>query len=49
VTPDPGTIEDVTVDWRRPLIGKTRRSVWHLLRDGSAEEACRRFAAAGRL
>lgn len=49
VTPDPGTIEDVTVDWQRPLIGKTRRSVWHLLRDGSAEEACRRFAAAGRL
>jgi hypothetical protein len=49
VTPDPGAIEDVAVDWQPPLIGKTRRSVWHLLRDRESEEACRRFAAAGRL
>lgn len=46
---DPDAIEDLTVDWRAPLIGKTRKSVWHLLRGGAAEDACRRFAVIGRL
>jgi len=49
VTSDPGAIEDVAVEWRMPLIGKTRRSVWHVLRSASAEDACRRFAVIGRL
>ncbi len=49
VSPDPNAIEDVAVDWRAPLIGKTRASVWHLLRGGAAEQACRRFAVIGRL
>jgi 4-amino-4-deoxy-L-arabinose transferase-like glycosyltransferase len=49
VSPDPNAIEDVVVGWPPPVIGKTRASVWHLLRGGSAEEACRRFAVIGRL
>jgi hypothetical protein len=48
VTPDLSAVEDVAVDWDRPLIGEKRRSAWHLLRGGAAEEACRRFAAGSR-
>ena len=49
VIPDTGAIEDVAVDWQTPLIGKTRRSVWHVMRSGAVEDACRRFAVIGRL
>jgi 4-amino-4-deoxy-L-arabinose transferase-like glycosyltransferase len=49
ISPDPDAIEDVTVEWPAPLIGKMRNSVWHLLRGGAAEEACRRFAVIGHL
>jgi 4-amino-4-deoxy-L-arabinose transferase-like glycosyltransferase len=48
VTPGTGAIEDVAVDWQAPLIGKKRRSVWHVMRSGSVEDACRRFAVIGR-
>jgi hypothetical protein len=49
VTPDTSAIEDIAVDWQTPLIGKTRRSVWHVMRSGLVEDACRRFAVIGRL
>jgi 4-amino-4-deoxy-L-arabinose transferase-like glycosyltransferase len=48
VTPDLSAVENVAVDWDKPLIGEKRRSAWHLLRGGAAEEACRRFAAGSR-
>jgi hypothetical protein len=41
--------EDILVDWRKPLIGPQRRSVWHLLRGESVEAACRRVAVKGML
>jgi hypothetical protein len=39
--------EEVTVDWRKPLIGAQRRSVWHLLRGSPVEAICRRVALKG--
>jgi hypothetical protein len=39
--------EDIEVDWRKPLIGGERRSVWHLLRGENIEAACRKVAAKG--
>ena len=48
VTPDNGFIEDMHIDWGPPLIGASRRSVWHILwKDPVAEEACRRFVREG--
>jgi hypothetical protein len=44
-----GEAEDIAVDWRQPLIGPKRRSVWHLLRGKNVEAACRRVAAKGML
>jgi 4-amino-4-deoxy-L-arabinose transferase-like glycosyltransferase len=41
--------EDIEVDWRQPLIGAQRRSVWHVLRGKNIEAACRRVAAKGML
>ena len=39
--------EDIEVEWRKPLIGAQRRSVWHVLRGESIEAACRKVAAKG--
>jgi hypothetical protein len=39
--------EDIQVEWRKPLIGAERRSVWHLLRGENIEAACRKVAAKG--
>ena len=41
--------EDIEVDWRKPLIGAQRRSVWHVLRGENVEAACRKVAAKGML
>ena len=41
--------EDIKVDWRQPLIGAQRRSVWHVLRGENVEAACRKVAAKGML
>jgi len=42
-----GDAEDIEVDWRKPLIGAQRRSVWHVLRGEKVEAACRKVAAKG--
>jgi 4-amino-4-deoxy-L-arabinose transferase-like glycosyltransferase len=39
--------EAIEVDWRRPLFGESRRSVWHLVLDPASERACKRFVAKG--
>jgi hypothetical protein len=44
-----GDAEDIEVDWRMPLIGAQRRSVWHVLRGENVEAACRKVAAKGML
>ena len=44
-----GDAEDIEVDWRKPLIGAQRRSVWHVLRGETIEAACRKVAAKGML
>jgi hypothetical protein len=44
-----GDAEDIEVDWRKPLIGAQRRSVWHLLRGENVEAACHKVAAKGML
>jgi len=35
------------VDWRQPLLGAQRQSVWHVLRGDDIEAACRKVAAKG--
>jgi hypothetical protein len=40
-------VEDIEVEWRKPLIGAERRSVWHVLRGENIEAACRKVAAKG--
>ena len=42
-----GEAEDIEVEWRTPLIGAERRSVWHVLRGENVEAACRKVAAKG--
>ena len=44
-----GDAEDIEVDWRLPLIGTRRRSVWHVLRGETIEAVCRKVAAKGML
>lgn len=44
-----GDAEDIEVDWRLPLIGTQRRSVWHVLRGETIEAVCRKVAAKGML
>jgi 4-amino-4-deoxy-L-arabinose transferase-like glycosyltransferase len=44
-----GEAEDIEVDWRQPLVGAQRRSLWHLLRGEQVEAACRKVAAKGLL
>lgn len=39
--------EEIEVEWRKPLIGGERRSVWHVLRGENIEAACRKVAAKG--
>jgi hypothetical protein len=39
--------EDITVYWRKPLVGPQRRSVWHLLRGNDVEAVCRQVAGKG--
>ena len=39
--------EDVEVEWRTPLIGAQRRSLWHLLGGKDIEPICRALAAKG--
>jgi 4-amino-4-deoxy-L-arabinose transferase-like glycosyltransferase len=45
--PENHLVVDIQINWDQPLIGETRRSVWHMVSDASAEEACRRFVASG--
>lgn len=47
VTASASDAEDIGVDWRKPLIGAQRRSVWHVLRGEKVEAACRKVAANG--
>jgi hypothetical protein len=42
-----GVAENIEVDWRKPLIGAQRRSVWHMLRGDTVEVICRQIAAKG--
>jgi hypothetical protein len=42
-----GDTENIEVDWRKPLIGAQRRSVWHMLRGDTVEVICRQIAAKG--
>jgi 4-amino-4-deoxy-L-arabinose transferase-like glycosyltransferase len=42
-----GDAEGIDVEWRKPLIGAQRRSVWHLLRGDDIDAACRKVAAEG--
>jgi hypothetical protein len=42
-----GDAEDIEVEWRKPLVGAQRRSVWHVLRGENVEAACRKVAAKG--
>jgi 4-amino-4-deoxy-L-arabinose transferase-like glycosyltransferase len=46
---DPGNhvAQDIQVEWQQPLIGETRRSVWHLVWDPIAQERCRSYVASG--
>jgi hypothetical protein len=44
-----GEAEDIEVDWRQPLVGAQRRSLWHLLRGEQVEAACSKVAAKGLL
>ena len=49
VTERAGDAESIEIDWRKPLLGAQRRSVWHLLRGEKIDAACRRVAARGML
>jgi hypothetical protein len=42
-----GDAENIEVDWRKPLIGAQRRSVWHMLRGDKVGAICRQIAAKG--
>ena len=42
-----GDAEGIDVEWRKPLIGAQRRSVWHLLRGDDIDATCRKVAAKG--
>jgi 4-amino-4-deoxy-L-arabinose transferase-like glycosyltransferase len=49
IAADAGPVEEVVVEWRQPLLGAERRSVWRLLRGSAVEAKCRRIAAIARL
>ena len=49
VAANAGDAEDIEVDWRKPLIGAQRQSVWHMLRGETIDAACRKVAAKGML
>jgi hypothetical protein len=38
---------DIEVEWRKPLMGAQRRSMWHVLRGDAIEDACRKVALKG--
>jgi hypothetical protein len=49
VTESAGDVKNIEIDWRKPLLGAQRRSVWHLLLGEKIDAACRRVAAKGML
>lgn len=49
IAPDAGPVETIEVEWRRPLLGAERHTVWRLLRGSEIEAKCRRMAAIARL
>jgi len=41
------TREEIAIDWRTPVIGARRRSLWYLLRGDDVEATCRKLAVTG--
>jgi hypothetical protein len=39
--------EEIAIDWRAPVVGAKRRSLWYLLRGDDVEATCRKLAATG--